>query len=222
MTESQSYKGGMRLDDTTSESNLLEYFVRTIAGRQCTATLVLVKAVTNMGEVSPVGLIDVQPMIAQLDGYGQPTPHGIIHDVPYMRMQGGPAAVILDPKVGDIGIAVFAHRDISAVKASKAPANPGSRRKHNWADAMYVGGVLNGAPEQYIRFTSDGEIELKPATKVTVLGKLDVQGDVTVEGNIMSTKTITGSTDVVGGGKSLATHLHSGVTAGGSSSGPPV
>lgn len=222
MSDDQSYKGSAQLEHTTSEGNMLEYFVRTIAGRMCTATLVLVKAVTNMGEVSPVGLIDVQPMVAQLDGHGQPVPHGIIHDVPYARIQGGTAAVILDPKVGDIGIVVFAHRDISAVKASKAPANPGSRRKHDWADAMYIGGVLNGVPTQYIRFTSTGDIELKPATKVTVLGALDVVGNVTVEGNVMSTLTVTGAVNVFGGGKSLLTHVHSGVTAGGGSSGPPV
>ena len=205
----QSYRGSAENESGTSDSNMLDYFVRSIMGRMATATLVQVKAVTNAGEVSAVGLIDVQPMVAQLDGHGKPMPHGIIHNVPYARIQGGTAAFILDPKVNDIGIAIFAHRDISAVKNSKAPANPGSRRKFDWADALYVGGVLNGVPAQYIRFTSAGEIELKPASKVTVLGDLTATG------------TITGATDVVGGGKSLKTHLHTGVQTGGGVSGPP-
>lgn len=222
MSDDQSYRGSQELSSGTSESNMLDFAVRSIVGRLATATLVMVKAVTNTGDVAAVGLIDVQPLVAQLDGKGKPTPHGIIHNVPYARVQGGTAAFILDPKVGDIGIAVFASRDISSVKSSKKAANPGSRRRFDWADALYVGGVLNGVPEQYIRFTSTGDVEIKPAEKVTILGKLDVQGDVTIEGDASSNGTITGAVDVKGGGKSLKTHVHSGVAPGGGTSGPPV
>ena len=215
MSDDQSYAGGQKIHSATDEANLMDFFIRSIMGRNATATLVQVKAVTNTGAVAAVGLIDVQPMVAQLDGKGKATPHGIIHNVPYARMQGGTAAFILDPVVGDIGIAVFASHDISSVKNNKAPANPGSRRRFDWADALYVGGVLNGVPAQYIRFTSSGDVEIKPATKVTVLGDLAVTGDATVS------KTLTATTDVVGGGKSLKGHLHTGVTSGGGVSGPP-
>jgi hypothetical protein len=39
--------------------------------------------------------------------------------VPYFRVQGGADAIIIDPKVGDLGIAVFCSRDITGVKRSK-------------------------------------------------------------------------------------------------------
>ena len=87
----------------------------------CTlGTLVQVVAVTNDGGVEPVGFVDVHPMVAQVDGKGQPTPHGVIYGLPYIRVQGGSNAVILDPQVGDIGLAVFCAQDISKVKATKA------------------------------------------------------------------------------------------------------
>jgi hypothetical protein len=209
VSDDQSYAGSQTLASGTSESNMLDFVVRSIMGRQATATLVIVKAVTNTGDVAAVGLLDVQPMVAQLDGHGKPVDHGVIHNVPYARVQGGTAAIIIDPKVGDIGIAIFASRDISAVKNSKKPSNPGSRRSYDWADALYVGGVLNGVPEQYIRFTSAGDIEIKPASKVTVMGDVQVNG------------TLTASTDVVAAGKSLKTHIHTGVQTGGGVSGPP-
>lgn len=207
---SDTFAGMQTVFDGNTEYSRMAFVVRSILNRTATTTLVMVKAVTNMGEVEPVGLIDVQPMVAQLDGKGQPTPHGVIHDVPYFRVQGGTNAVILDPKVGDIGICVFASHDLSAVKESKAPANPGSRRRFSMADALYIGGVLNGTPENYIRFTNDGEIELKPASKVTVMGDVMVTGDVKADG------------DVLAGSISLTNHRHTGVTTGGGTSGPPA
>jgi phage baseplate assembly protein gpV len=181
--------------------------------RAATATLVMVKAVHNAGELAPVGLIDVQPMVAQIDGAGKTTPHGIIHNIPYMRVQGGANAVIIDPVVGDIGLAVFASRDISSVKATKQPSGPGSRRRHSMADGLYIGGFLNAVPTQFIRFSGDG-VEIK-STTVTITGDVHITGDVQVD------KTLTATTNVIGGGKSLKTHTHGGVMAGGGVSGPP-
>jgi len=200
MNDANSYAGQRDYADAATEFGQLTFVVRSMLGRTATTTLVQVKAVTNVGEVAPVGFIDVQPMVAQLDGRGQPTPHGIIHNVPYMRVQGGSNAVIIDPAVGDIGICVFGSHDLSSVKNNKAPSNPGSRRRFSMADALYIGGVLNGTPAQYIRFKADGDVEIKPASKVTVLGNIYATGDV-----------FAGPTHI-----SLATHTHSG-----GGSGPP-
>lgn len=121
-----------------------------------TATLVRVEACTNDGELSPVGFVDVTPLVNQVDGAGNPTPHVTIFGLPYSRFQGGTSAIILDPQAGDIGVAVFASRDISKVKSTKAQANPGSLRTYDFADGIYLGGLLNGTPTQYIRFTDSG------------------------------------------------------------------
>lgn len=210
MQTDDAYAGFQRLAAGASEFNQLDFIVRSILSGIATTTLVQVKSVTNDGGVEPVGLVDVQPMVAQLDGYGQATPHGVIYGIPYFRLQGGMNAIIIDPKIGDIGLCVFASHDISSVKANKAPANPGSYRRFAMSDGLYIGGVLNGTPAQYMRFDSDGNIELKPAEKVTVLGDVDVTG------------TVTAAVDVIGGGKSLKTHTHGGVQTGGGTTGPPV
>lgn len=53
--------------------------------------------------------------------------------------------------------------------------------------------------------------------------ELKVNGKITATGNIETTGTVKGTTDVVAGvGISLKTHVHSGVTTGAGASGPPV
>lgn len=136
--------------------NATAFLVQQILNRCNFATLVKVVACTNSGGVSPVGFVDVQPLVNQLDGQNNSVPHGVVYGLPYLRLQGGSNAIIIDPVVGDIGMATFADRDISAVKASGAQSNPGSKRRNDMADGMYLGGMINGAPTQYIQFTASG------------------------------------------------------------------
>lgn len=81
---------------------------------------------------------------------GVPVPHGILYNVPYIRLQGGARAFVCDPAVGDIGLIIVCGRDISTVKTTRDAAAPGSFRQHDMADALYLGGLLNAAPTEYI------------------------------------------------------------------------
>jgi hypothetical protein len=149
--------------DASSQFNALSFVIDRALRRISTATLVKVTAVTNDGGLSPVGLVDLQPLVNLIDGANLMMPHGIVSACPYLRLQGGANAVILDPQVGDIGIALFADRDISSVIANKGQANPGSRRRFDMADGLYIGGVLNGTPTQWVRFSADGIELVSPA-----------------------------------------------------------
>lgn len=160
------YKGMQDVHSAGSEFNALSFLITQILNRANTSTLVQVKAVTNSGGVSPVGYVDVQPLVMQIDGDGNTVPHGTIYNIPYHRLQGGTDAVILDPKAGDIGIAIFADHDISSVKSGKGEAGPGSGRRFDMADGMYLGGVLNGVPQQYVQFSAAG-IKIVSPTKIT-------------------------------------------------------
>jgi hypothetical protein len=100
--------------------------------------------------------VDVTPLVNQVDAASNPQPHATIYDLPYMRIQGGSNAIIIDPQPGDIGVAVFASRDISQVKATQAQGNPGSARQYDYSDGLYLGGMLNGAPSQYLQFNPSG------------------------------------------------------------------
>lgn len=260
MADDQAFQSEMSLHTGGSEANAIDFIVRQIMGRMATATLVQVKTVDPTAKT-----VSIQPMVNQLDGFGKAVPHGTINNVPYFRLQGGLNAVIIDPAVGDIGVAVFGHTDLSSVKQTKKVANPGSRRRFDWADAIYMGGVLNGAPTQFLQIAADavtitgtGTVTINAPTGVTVntntatitasdsvtldTPTVHATGDITCDGKIttadltatgaveldeatvsgnITAATITGTTDVIGGGKSLKTHTHGGVQTGTGTSGPP-
>ncbi len=145
------------IDPTTgaTEYNALVFTIRQILSKVETCTLVQVKACTNSGGVSAVGTVDVLPLVNTLNADGTVTERQNIFSLPYVRFQGGANAIILDPAAGDIGIAVFASRDISSVKATKGQNKPGSYRQFSMADGLYIGGVLNAAPTNYVQFTGN-------------------------------------------------------------------
>ncbi len=235
---SDGYQGAQQPESDASEFNAMLFMVRQVLNRANTATLVQIKAVTNNGGLSPVGFVDVVPLVAQVDGAGNATPHGIVYNLPYHRLQGGANAIILDPQIGDIGIAVFADHDISSVKTKKAAATPGSMRRFDMADGMYLGGFLNGVPNQYVQFTGNAINIVSPGTvhvtapNVTVdaatatinasaalnitAPTVAIAGSVNINGNLGVTGT------AINNGKNIgSTHTHSGVMAGVGNTGVP-
>ena len=141
--------------DFDSEQNGLNFAIQQATLKLQTALPVRVMAVRNSG-VSPVGVVDITVLVDMVDGQGNTVQHGTISNVPYFRLQGGTNAVIVDPSPGDIGMACFCSRDISAVKSVKDAAPPGSWRSHDFSDALYLGGFLNGTPTSYIQITQGG------------------------------------------------------------------
>lgn len=186
-------KPGEGLGDYTA----LRFLVQQMLSRVNTATLAKVVNVSAGGN-GHVGTVDVQPLVNQLDGAGDGKELSVLHNLPYLRIQGGANAIILDPQVGDIGIAVFCSRDISTVKRTRAMANPGSWATHSMSDGLYLGGVLNEAPSQYVQFAAGG---------------ITIHSTGTV--NITST-TLTHNGVNIG-----ATHVHGGVEPGGGSTSTP-
>lgn len=160
-------QGSLQPDALAGEYNTLVYVIRQLMSQMETAMPVEVVACTNAGAISAVGLVDVKPLINQVDGNNQPVPQTTVFGLPYVRLQGGANAVVIDPEPGDIGVAVFASRDISTVKATKAAATPASKRVYSMSDGMFIGGGLNAAPTQYIQFNATG-ITVHSPTKVAV------------------------------------------------------
>lgn len=202
-----AYTGVNRQQDFASDFNGHAALINQMVNKVPGATLVQVLSVTNSGGLSMVGTVSVQPMVNQIDGAGNATPHGEIYNIPYFRLQGGTNAVIIDPVVGDIGMAVIASRDLSSVKATRKVSNPGSRRKNSWADGLYVGGFLNGLPTQYIQFSSAGVSIVSPVQISATVGGMGVV--VTSAGTRID-------------GKMFLPHEHSGVEMGSDSSGPVI
>lgn len=154
--QTPSFKGQKSLQDQSNDYNTKTFHIKQEISKLNTTLPVEIMAVNTEARISPVGRVDVKPMIDQMDGSGKSVPHGTIYNVPYMRMQGGLNAFIIDPQVGDIGICCFADRDISRFKETKESSLPGSKRMMSMADALYIGGILNGTPERYIIIDDDG------------------------------------------------------------------
>ena len=152
------WQGAAGPSDFAGEYNQLIFVIKQVLSRVNVSALCEVIAVRSNG-IGPVGFVDLQPLLNQVDGFGEARPQGVLHNIPYMRMQGGVNAIILDPQIGDIGVAVFADRDITSVKNTGAQANPSSGRRFNVADGMYLGGMLNGTPTNFIQFLN-GEISI--------------------------------------------------------------
>lgn len=203
--------------------NNLGFAIQQALAKVQTASVVKVVACSNDGGLSPVGTVDVQILVNQINGQGVSTPHVTMYGLPYLRMQGGTNAVILDPQPGDIGIAVFASRDITNVKSTKAQANPGSFRMHDFSDGMYLGGLLNGTPNQYVQFSASGITVVSPdaitlqAPNILLKGAVQQTG-----GDVTMSQSLAVTTDVTAAGTSLHTHVHGGVTGGSGNTGEPV
>jgi len=208
--------GQLRPSTTWGEYNNLVFMVKQMLGKIQTATLVRIESCTNSGGVSPVGFVDVTPLVNQLDGDGKPTPQPKVFNVPYLRVQGGGNGIILDPQPGDVGVCVFASRDISKIKSTKKQGNPGSFRQFSFSDGLYLGGMLNGAPTQYVQFDSSG-ITIYSPNAITLKApniKLDAQ---TVTVNASASTTITTPTFTVNGNTVLNGPLTQGMGSGGGS-----
>lgn len=172
----------------SSDYNALSFIIKQAIREQVNTCIVgKVVAVTD-------GYVDFLPLVTNISGKGEAVAPTTLYKLPYMRYHAGVAAVILDPVPGDIGLAVFAGRDCSNVKAGTTePQQPASFRGNSMANGFYIGGFLNQAPLVFIELTQGGAVNIKAP------GGVNINGSVTVSG------------DVVASGKSLVNHTHMGV-----------
>jgi GpV-like protein with Apex motif len=205
----------------SSDLNAIAAIVRQMVNRLDIMKLVKVTAIhPGSGTPPSGGTVDVLPLVNQIDGSGNPVQHGTVFGLPVFRLQAGNTAIIMDPAVGDYGYVVCADRDSSLVLKTPGQANPGSRRRYNLADGVFICGVgsMNGKPTSYLWFKSDGSWTLTAGSSPVLQS---ISGGIKLTGNLQVTGTITQGE---GGGDqvSLATHTHSGVTTGSGTSGPPT
>lgn len=208
MPSNGAVKGNKRLTSGSSEFNAMEFLIRnTILGLVNTAIPVIVTAVDAGGAGAATGYVTVKPLVCQVDGFGETLDPAELFRVPYARVQGGIAALVVDPVPGDIGLAVFCKSDCSNVRQEQnTPVQPGSFRKFSMSDGFYIGGFLNKVPSVFIEVKQDQSIIITATAGVTV-----------------NAPTVTvPSGDVIASGVSLVHHVHGGVQPGGGNTGQPV
>ncbi len=221
-------------ENFASEYQALVFTITRLIAQQATCAWVQVVSCSNSGAAVAPGTVTVQPLVNQMTGNGQPVPHGQLYQVPFWRLQGGTSAAIIDPVAGDIGLALFASRDSSLVRKAALGVglalgklfNPASRRQYDWGDGVYLGGMLNGAPTQWVRFSASGVEVVSPQQITLTAPTIAINGSTAV--NIAGPVNANGATISTAGevtdaaGKVLGTHVHTGVTTGGSDTGPPA
>lgn len=224
-------KGFVELNSSSDPVNALMFMIRSaLVGGINTAEVVKVKGVYPGGS-GPTGRVDVVPLVCQVDPEGNTLPPAPLFSLPYFRVQGGVAALLVDPVPGDIGIAVFMKRDSTLVDVGqKEPVQPGSFRKFDVSDGFYLGGFLNQAPEIYLELSQDKVATLKAPVKVIIdtpeselTGNMLVNGNALILGNLAwagsgsghngQPAQMTGGLTNTGGtiqsnGKVLDTHTH--------------
>lgn len=209
-------KGQKKPNTAGSEYNALQFMIQNAMQGISTAIPVQVQAVNGL-------FVDVLPLVSSVDGYGQAVEPTTLFHLPVFRYHAGVGAVILDPVVGDKGLAVFAQADSSNVQTgTDAPQQPGSFRRHSMSDGFFLGGFHNAPPTVYIEIKQDGEIVIVAPNKLTVTtpeatfsGKVNMTGAVSMGADV----SITGDAEI--GGISFLSHVHGSVQPGGGTSGTP-
>lgn len=183
--------------------NQLSFLIRSMLNKEIN-TAIPVKVTKVMVGDGSVGYVQALPLVNDMDAQGNAVDVPVIPNLPYFRLQGGKVAIITDPVVGDIGIAVFAQKDTSNVVAgTKEPVQAGTFRKFSMSDGWYIGGFLNASPETYIELKQDKTMV------ITALNGITINGDVVINGE-MTAKDIT-----------YSTHVHGGVETGGGDTSTP-
>jgi hypothetical protein len=170
------------------------------------------------GTPPAIGTVDVQPLVQTVDGKGKLWPLSKTYSAQFSRIQAGATAIVVDPAVDDIGLAVACDRDISSVIAAAGLAGPGSARTHDISDLVYLYTVLSAVEiTQYILANAAGITLLTPKT-ITIQGaQINMTGPINANGAVISAAgEITDAAGVV-----LGTHIHSD-SGGSGDGGPPV
>nr|DAK88640.1 MAG TPA: baseplate protein [Caudoviricetes sp.] len=154
-------KSNAKISAFGSEMNSLDFFIRALIKTMVSTSIpVRVDAVERGGEGGAALYVDVTPMVTQTDAEGNSIPPVTIPHLPYFRYQHGTAAVICDPKVGDLGLAVFAQQDCSRLTGDTTPQAPGTFRCFDMSDGFYVGGFWGQVPKTFIHIEDEGTIHV--------------------------------------------------------------
>lgn len=144
-------------------------------------TAAIVKVLAVYPTAGKVGFVDVQPMVLDQDTNGVVIAQSPIYRIPYFQLQAGTSAVILAPVVGDLGLCIFMARDSSNVAKTLQPGAAPTNRAYSSADGLYLGGVLNPDPTQWVKFLPAGGIDIH------------AEGDLSMSATGMFSVTATGN-----------------------------
>ncbi|NNS07347.1 phage baseplate protein [Erwinia sp. JH02] len=124
--------------------------------------------VTAVRGAAPNLVVDVLPLVAEIRNSDRTIIMGSeVFNVPVWRLQRGSSAIIMNPVVGDIGMIAVCDNDTTVARKTRKESVPGSNRKHSLSDAIYLGGIINSEPTQFIEF-ADSELNITSPNPVNI------------------------------------------------------
>ncbi len=140
-------KGVANYEDLTSEYNALNFIKSTV--NTCYAVTVTKVDADNQK-------VTVKPLIAQIDADNNKIELSEIFEIPYFRYSAGRTAVKLDPVAGDIGVLIIFKSDSNNIKTGdNSQILPNTFLNYPLYSGIYIGGMLNNDPENYIEIKDD-------------------------------------------------------------------
>lgn len=142
--------------DFVDEYNALIHIINSVVNKVKTLELVRVLSVNTSDNT-----LSVIPIIRNANANGDAIEETPVYGVKYLEWQYGTNSIISVPAVGDIGMCLISHKDISNVESGLV----GSFRRFCESDSIYLGGIkgLNQTPTQFIEFSSSGINITSPA-----------------------------------------------------------
>lgn len=172
----------------------------------------------------------IQGVIEDENGTKKYVPLPLLVDVPICFPKAGGFVFTLPLAVDDEVLVIVAARCIDAWWQSGGVQKPMEARMHDLSDGFAIPGpcsqpnvipnisatgaqLRNEAGSTYIELAADGKIKMVAPTEIDLTAPT-----VKVTGNLVATGEVTGGVVPV----NLTTHVHTGVTPGGGSTGGPV
>ena len=140
----------------------------------------------------------------------------------WFTFAAGETRVWRPPSVGEMGLVFKPDGQLAnavfiagLVQDAFPPVGNSQIERIEWAD----GSRIDYDPQGH---AFDINLSAGATARIVAPGGLTIDADVTINGDVQVNGTLTATTDVIGGGKSLKTHKHKDVQAGSAQSGEPV
>lgn len=173
----------------------------------------------------------VQPGIQRIFIASGPVNLPLCLDVPVAFPGGGDFFLTFPVQAGDECILIFSERAIDYWYLNGGQQLPYEYRLHDLSDAIAMVG-LNSQPNALSALcttgaelrTRDGEtfVRVEDGTVTITASQININGPVSIDGDVDVTGTFTSTDDTTGESISLHNHKHGGVTTGSGQTGMPV
>jgi phage baseplate assembly protein V len=142
-------------------------------------------------------------------------------DIPWLASRAGSTRTWSPPAIGEQVMVVAPEADTSRsviIGSLSSDAHPHPANDESTLTEYEDGARIGYDPKSH---ALTAILPAGATLRIDADGGFLFKGDLTVDGDIKSNGTITADTNVVGAGKSLKTHTHTGVQAGAAFTGPP-